>query len=72
MKRSEMLSHIRSEIRVMQSSVGLYSEGKLSYDVLADKLSKMILSTCETRGMLPPRAKLPGMDFSDNYWENED
>ena len=37
----------------------------------ADKIGNELLTELEKLGMLPPRAKIKGTQFEDNYWEEE-
>jgi hypothetical protein len=62
MKKSEIIKLMVDELKTN------------SLDSEAEMKSAMehVLFVMEQNGMLPPRAPIPGTNFSDNYWEKEE
>lgn len=59
MKRSEAVKEIYNVLTKHKDCCNDWSQAAL------------ILSTLEEAGMLPPRVKIEGTQFSDNCWEKE-
>lgn len=76
MKRSKMLSIIKTGIRANQTTVRDWSDGNLSYGKMSEILSERMLELIEGEGMLPPFSSEAArhsnqLDAAGYEWENE-